>query len=177
MGRKSSGSSLLSQTTAGRSGPAGEFCAEITGTLDDMAPEQASLRRVRCDARSDVSSLGATLFRLVCGELPHSGGNYRTLAERLDASTLSSPPLQSRRPVCPAELADLIDQSLAIDASLRPASMQEVADRLEPFCDPAPLRAAAGDSYIGLSGSDEPTRLGSLERNERRAMVVIEPQA
>jgi serine/threonine protein kinase len=45
---------------------------QMMGTLDYMAPEQGSDSHV-VDIRADIYSLGATLFKLLCGKSPFSG--------------------------------------------------------------------------------------------------------
>ncbi len=51
--------------------PLGELTTvgQFLGTLDYMAPEQAE-RSSNVDYRSDLYSLGATMFRLLTGQLP-----------------------------------------------------------------------------------------------------------
>lgn len=55
----------------------------IVGTVDYMAPEQ-SLDARRADARSDVYSLGCTLFYLLAGRAPFANGTFmeRVIAHR-----------------------------------------------------------------------------------------------
>ncbi|MFH0946148.1 MAG: hypothetical protein V2A76_13190, partial [Planctomycetota bacterium] len=66
------------------------------GTAAYMSPEQAR-GTSDLDVRSDIYSLGATLYQIMVGELPFSGeGTQEQLAARI-LEALSSPELQSRR--------------------------------------------------------------------------------
>jgi len=46
---------------------------QLVGTLPYMAPEQAKGQPDQIDARTDIYGLGATLFRILSGQRPHSG--------------------------------------------------------------------------------------------------------
>ncbi len=66
------------------------------GTAAYMSPEQAK-GTSDLDVRSDIYSLGATLYQIMVGELPFAGdGTQEQLAARI-LEALSSPELQSRR--------------------------------------------------------------------------------
>src|SRR5439155_10299253 len=100
------------------------------GTPDFMAPEQAE-DASQADARSDLYSLGATLFHLLTGELPVRGGSY---FHRLQQLLIQPPrPLALARPEVPPDLAALVDRLRARAPAERPASAEEVVVLLEPF--------------------------------------------
>src|SRR4029079_7559176 len=70
------------------------------GTPQFMAPEQAGGRRDDVDARSDVWSLGATLFTAITGKYVHDA---HTLHEQLIASaTLHARSIRELAPQVPA---------------------------------------------------------------------------
>lgn len=106
----------------------------VMGSLDYMAPEQAS-DFGQADARSDIYSLGCTLFTLLTGHPPFNrlrigGSSERILAhahdERPDASNI--------RDEVPAKLAELIQRMMSIDPNDRPQSAGDIVESLTAFC-------------------------------------------
>jgi tRNA A-37 threonylcarbamoyl transferase component Bud32/Leucine-rich repeat (LRR) protein len=95
----------------------------ILGTPAYMAPEQASGADV--DARADLFSLGAMLYRMATGRLPFHGPN--TMAVLAALATVTPPPARSINPDLPPALSDLIDRLLCKDPAGRPRSATEVA--------------------------------------------------
>ncbi len=100
------------------------------GTPEFMAPEQAEDAR-KADARSDLFSLGATLFHLLTGELPVNGSSYLHKLQTL--LTLPPRPLAESRSTVPAGLAEVVDRLRARAPADRPASVEEAIALLEPF--------------------------------------------
>lgn len=56
--------------------PSGNTGDAVLGTASYMSPEQAEGNRVLLDARSDVFSVGAVLYDILCGRPPYRGGSY-----------------------------------------------------------------------------------------------------
>jgi serine/threonine protein kinase len=100
------------------------------GTPEFMPPEQAE-DSSKADQRSDLYSLGASLFHLLSGEMPVTGSSYMHRLQRL----LMAPPrpLMEARPDAPGELAVIVDRLRARDPAQRPASAEDVIALLEPF--------------------------------------------
>ena len=134
------GLARLSDIHSGESGGIESLTASnvIVGTLEYMAPEQASHQAV--DIRADIYSLGATLYALLTGKPPFSGPAYDSLISKLRALAVEEPPsIQSLRPDVPYELALVIERMLAKDPNTRFSTPQEVVAALEPFCAGADL--------------------------------------
>ena len=86
------------------------------------APEQADPRRWGPPgAAADVWGLGATLFALLTGRAPRTGGSAAALAGRA-ARGEAIPPVRSVNPRVPIELAGACDAALAIRADERPTA-------------------------------------------------------
>lgn len=98
--------------------------AVMLGTPDYMAPEQA-IDFHQADIRSDIYSLGCTLFYLLTGRAPFSGGS---LAEKLAGHLHQQPPLLTEiRPDLPSSLNSLMQRLLAKQPSQRFQTPAEVA--------------------------------------------------
>jgi len=135
----------------------------LTGTTDVvgspiyMSPEQ--LRGAKnVDARSDIWSLGVTLFELVSGAPPFTGG---TLAE-LSANILTEPApdvrTQSANNPVSEGLAAVVARCLQKDPEARYASVDALMRALEPYAGDAPSRPSTPSP---LATTPPPTELGT----------------
>jgi WD40 repeat protein len=129
---------------AGATAAAGDLTESgvVLGTADYIAPEQADDPR-RADARSDVYSLGCTLYFLLTGGAPFIGD---ALLKKLAAHARSSPPPLADAP--PA-LARVVGRMMAKDPERRYQTAREAAEALVPFL-AAPSLDRTG-SYVGAS--------------------------
>lgn len=110
-------------------GPITQFGA-VLGTVEYMAPEQA-LSASSADARSDVYSLGCTLYYLLAGQSPFSGG---TMVEKLAVRLAGGPPsIRSLRADVPESLDKVLAKVMAREPSARYQTPLEFAQALEPF--------------------------------------------
>jgi serine/threonine-protein kinase len=97
--------------------------ADAAGTARYMSPEQALGEPV--DERSDVYSLGATLFFALTGRPPFEGSNVPAIITK--QVTEPAPRLEALRPEVPRRLADLVDRCLAKEPAKRIQTGDEVA--------------------------------------------------
>ncbi|MBX3225668.1 MAG: serine/threonine protein kinase [Labilithrix sp.] len=89
----------------------------VVGSPSFMSPEQARGARGAIDARSDLWSLGATLFTLLSGEYVHIA---RDPHKRLLAAAMKpARSLAVAAPWAPPELVAVVDRALAFDPAAR----------------------------------------------------------
>jgi tetratricopeptide (TPR) repeat protein len=100
----------------------------LSGTPRYISPEQA--RGDVTDARSDVYSLGATLYNVLVGHAPFTEGNV--IMHHLYTPP---PPLRSERPEIPSELEELVLHCLA----KHPAERYQTAGEVLSFASAARL--------------------------------------
>jgi tetratricopeptide (TPR) repeat protein len=112
---------------------------DLVGTLRYMSPEQALAKRVVVDHRTDIYSLGVTLYELLTLE-PAFGRQDRQELLRQIAFDEPRPPRRLNRAV-PAELETIVLKAMERSPDDRYATAQELADDLERFLKDEPIRA------------------------------------
>lgn len=100
---------------------------QILGTLEYMSPEQ--LKGQPVDERADVFSLGAILYECFSGVRANAGRSQRELIQTLLDTGVK--PLASVCPKLPQPLCELIDRTLSLEASARPAHAGELLSALK----------------------------------------------
>ncbi len=112
---------------------------QIMGSPDYMSPEQA-MDSKNADHRSDIYSLGVTLFHLIAGELPYDGDNV--MEKLLSRMNVDAPPLSRYCPEAPPILVHIVSRMLHRDPTQRFQSAGEVAAILGTFVsDPRALES------------------------------------
>src|SRR5262249_22560475 len=103
----------------------------VVGTVHYMSPEQALALNV--DFRSDLFSLGCTMYQLLSGRLPFPG---ETLAECLALRIKGQPtPITDFRPDLSPRLVQLLEKLLARRPEDRFQTASEVAEALQDLAD------------------------------------------
>lgn len=109
---------------------------QVMGTPSYMAPEQAEGNATALSTRTDVYSLGATLYALLSGKPPFAGETlYSTLQQVQKASP---PPLPN---TVPADLRTICQKCLAKSPQDRYDSAGDLADDLRRYLDGFPIAA------------------------------------
>ena len=112
---------------------------DLLGTLRYMSPEQALAKRGYLDHRTDIYSLGATLYELVTLR-PAIDGRDRQEVLRKIAQEEPAPPRQLN-PAIPRELETILLKAMNKEPESRYATAQELADDLRRFLDDKPIGA------------------------------------
>jgi serine/threonine protein kinase len=121
----------------GPSGGAGEQPSRLTrtgqvmGTPAYLAPEQA-VDSARADIRSDIYSLGCTLYFLLTARLPFYGSSAIDVILKHQLET--APPLTARCKDIPPGLQEVVSKTLAKRPEERYQTPAELVAALEPFC-------------------------------------------
>ncbi len=109
----------------------------VLGTPAYMSPEQARNRPV--DARSDIYSLGATMYDLFSGRPPHSGED--AVSVLLKVSTQDPPAPRTHNGAIPRDLETVILKAMDRDPARRYAAAADLADDLQRVLDGEPVLA------------------------------------
>src|SRR5262249_20346692 len=112
---------------------------DLVGTLRYMSPEQALARPAGVNHRTDLYSLGATLYELLTLD-PASAGRARPHVLRQIALEEPRPPRRVN-PAVPAELETIVLKAMAKNPAERYATARELADDLRRFLEDQPIRA------------------------------------
>jgi serine/threonine protein kinase len=125
----------------GEGDPGLSLTGEPIGTPYYMSPEQAAISAQKIDLRTDVYSLGVTLYEGLAGRRPFEGGSALAV---MDAIRHQSPqPLARFLPRGDVEVEALVDVAMAPRPEDRFADAFELARDLESFATGRPTRAAA----------------------------------
>jgi serine/threonine-protein kinase len=87
----------------------------VLGTPSYMSPEQLAGKKI--DGRSDLFSLGVTLYQMVCGKLPFEGDSMAQLMFKI--ANEPHPDIRSMSADLPESLVAIIDKVLTKDPDQR----------------------------------------------------------
>lgn len=106
---------------------------KVVGTIRYMSPEQVQARHKTVDERSDVFSLGATLYNILTGRAPYTA---RTLPDLLRQAITCDfePPIVAALPaMIPEELNDIVMKAMARHPADRYPTAYEMQQDIDRF--------------------------------------------
>jgi serine/threonine protein kinase len=118
----------------------------VLGTMDYIAPEQ-TVDPLKVDARSDVYSLGCTMYYALTGQPPFPGGTAKEKIMRHRSETPTA--LNELVPALPAGFVELVERMMAKDPAKRPTSAVAVEVELRAW--------AAGEMVQPLDRAEDVT--------------------
>jgi tetratricopeptide (TPR) repeat protein len=124
----------MTQTDAGLT-----MTGDLLGTLRYMSPEQAAGKRLPLDHRTDVYSLGITLYELLAGRPAFDTSERAELLRAI--AEVDPPPLRKLAPAVPADIETIVHKAIEKDAADRYATANELAIDLRNFLENRPVMA------------------------------------
>ncbi len=112
---------------------------DMVGTLRYMSPEQALARRGVVDQRTDIYSLGATLYELLTLRPAFDGRDHQELLRQIALDEPTRP--RRLNSAVPRDLETIVLKAMAKDPSSRYATAQDLAADLKRFLDDRPILA------------------------------------
>jgi len=112
---------------------------DLIGTLRYMSPEQVSANRGLVDRRTDVYSLGATLYELLALRAVFPGEDRAELLQQIGHD--DPRPLKRIDAAIPEELQTIVLKCLEKDPADRYGTAHDLADDLHRFLDHRPIAA------------------------------------
>ena len=125
------------------------------GTPLYMSPEQIEGSEV--DIRSDIYSLGVTLYHMLVGEPPFDGETPLAIAIKHTSQRPDS--IEAHRDDLPAELSDLIERMLSKKKEDRPQTPMEIMKLLKPIN----VEQSNGFDWQLFEAQPKGTELGSAD--------------
>ncbi|HET6879544.1 MAG TPA: serine/threonine-protein kinase, partial [Pirellulales bacterium] len=112
---------------------------DLMGTLRYMSPEQSLGQRVLLDHRTDIYSLGATLYELLTLEPVFDGRDRQELLRQIANDEPRRP--RSLNHAIPVELETIVLKAMEKNPADRYATAQHMADDLQRYLKDEPIRA------------------------------------
>jgi serine/threonine-protein kinase len=123
----------------------------LVGTPQYMSPEQARGQR-EIDARSDLFSLGTTLYEMLAGEVPWNDKSPFKVLYAIENAP--PPPIREKNPAVSEKTARVLEKLLAKDPAARYQTPAEVIAALGSSGSAAPAAAAPAAAAPGATGNE-----------------------
>ncbi|MCZ6690802.1 MAG: serine/threonine-protein kinase [Planctomycetota bacterium] len=139
----------------------------VLGTPDYISPEQA-MGRDALDFRSDIYSLGATLYHMLSGRPPYEGSVSTIMKQHVKGDL---PSLRNLRKDTPDNLLHVVEKMMAADQDDRYPELEGLEEDLERVR--VELRLGGGDWDRGKTTLFEAIRVEKEKSTELEDEVVI----
>jgi serine/threonine protein kinase/Flp pilus assembly protein TadD len=133
---------------------------DLVGTLRYMSPEQALAKRAVIDHRTDLYSLGATLYELLTLQPAFDGEDRQELLQQIAFEEPAAP--RQLHKAIPAELETIVLKMMEKTPTERYGTAREVADDLRHWLEDRPIRARRASVW---------TRLGRWGRRHQTGVI------
>ncbi|MCA9002060.1 MAG: protein kinase, partial [Planctomycetes bacterium] len=121
---------------------------EVFGTPAYMSPEQVGGRMDEVDRRTDVWSLGATLFETLCGQAPFQGKNALALARAILEDPVNVPAVCKGGSSLPTDVKVVLQTALERDLERRYANALALAEDLRRIRVFEPIQARPAGPWL-----------------------------
>jgi serine/threonine-protein kinase len=116
-----------------KSSPSNNTGDAVLGTASYMSPEQAEGNRILLDQKSDVFSVGAVLYDILCGRPPYRGASYDETLALARETKFVAPGEQAGEGRVPPELERIVMKAMARHRSDRYAGTDALKSDLLRF--------------------------------------------
>jgi len=125
-------------------GPGLTHSGAVLGTPRYMSPEQCRSAR-NLDHRTDIYSLGATLFHMLTGRPPYKGVMFEIMRQHQEAPI---PDVQQVNPVVSGATAGLVGKMMAKNPARRPQSCHEIIAAIQDYTRAIALDPEGGEAFL-----------------------------
>jgi tRNA A-37 threonylcarbamoyl transferase component Bud32 len=133
----------------------GLTATDVLGTPNYISPEQADGKEV--DTRTDIYSLGASLYEMLTGEVPYKGDT--AIAIVLEHMTAPIPSVRSLRPDVPGAVDEIIARCMAKEPRDRYQTPAELVKAIDAALG---KRVAPSPELVRPARAVEPEALGQV---------------
>jgi serine/threonine protein kinase/Tfp pilus assembly protein PilF len=112
---------------------------DLLGTLRYMSPEQALAKRIVVDHRTDIYSLGVTLYELLTHRPAFEGADREAVLRKIAFDEPVAP--RKLNSAIPLDLETIVTKAIAKNPNDRYATARELADDVQRLIDQKPIKA------------------------------------